>query len=96
MWKPLLLVLSAMGLAALLVRGVERGAHFSAANGQPLDWAGDTLRCQRCSGVLKWQGGHRYLCQTCGGRCQAVYDSESGVHFSDSEEQTTERGSRHD
>jgi len=82
-WWPMLFVgVFLLGSLATCRNAATEAVHNAAlwddAQGHPLDYAGDGLKCPACRGVLRWQRAYDYRCQACPTTLQARYHSETG------------------
>lgn len=59
-------------------KAINDASRWTDAQGRPLDWAGDGLKCPECGDVLLYQSGYEYRCRKCGLGIEARYDSVSG------------------
>lgn len=60
---------------------ISDSSMWTRADGKPLDYAGDRLKCPLCAddgeqGVIVWQSGYLYRCERCGRDMEARMDDE--------------------
>ncbi len=80
MFRPVLTIAVLVIAGSFLTIQISRFITFTDAHGNPFDFAGVNMRCQKCQkGQAQWTGrGYNYHCPECGAHYWSRFQIEDG------------------